>query len=622
MNRVMRILLSKNHPLFYQLRNKTIQHVKTSEYCGNNTKELNIDFTQLDPDKFGDLDEKFGNSAKLLKSELLSNDPDGYDSLEIKRGIKISLPAYERILAELFRKKPRNVAEMLKTYNDMAYDNRYKPSIYIYTMMITACAQVGYTKKALELFREMKQYDYKPTRAMVTSLFNACANCTLSKEYGLENLLKLREELDSSGYQYNLVNYNALVKAFAIFGDSENLELTLQEMKKKNIGTDLNTFNMFLVGSISDQKNGLYTAILAMKMILKSNLKLNADIFNLFLRCVRDCEIEDEQKLLEIFNKVQINKIKRKSNEEKHSLMERKQILEETLPNLLNEVTSNQNEILAIDFKSLSSPINRFVLFGGIKGFFKMMDLYQIKPDLKTLTIIIDLLPQDNCLEEIMALIDHYQLKPDICFYNVLIKKFAKTKNYQSCQILIQKLQENNIRPDIMTFSALAFSCHGVNDTKKLLEEMNLCHIIPNNQIMGIFINKACGQLNIRYLDFILDYFEQNSNLKLSKMDIERVDLALHKIKQEIINCDRNNIECKNIDVEKFNKILARFKELLKNVNIVINSNVWSQYEQNDYKSPKLQFHSTIKYMKKKIDIKMNRDNKQSKINYQNETDD
>src|SRR4051794_32196323 len=59
--------------------------------------EKQIDFSLLDPDKFGDLSYHYKESTsaaiirKPLKSESMKDEPDGYDKLEIKRGPKKSI---------------------------------------------------------------------------------------------------------------------------------------------------------------------------------------------------------------------------------------------------------------------------------------------------------------------------------------------------------------------------------------------------------------------------------------------------------------------------------------------------------------------------------------------------
>src|SRR5699024_6405956 len=140
--------------------------------------------------------------------EELDDDADGYDRLEIKRGIKTALLTHRRILNELLRERPINVRAMLEVHRTFIYEDRYEPSAGIYTMLIDACAQVGYTKKAVELFQEMKRFDLKPSNAAVTALFNACANCSYNKEYGLQKALYLRERLECGGHVFNDIQYN------------------------------------------------------------------------------------------------------------------------------------------------------------------------------------------------------------------------------------------------------------------------------------------------------------------------------------------------------------------------------------------------------------------------------
>ena len=182
------------------------------QLCSSSSSSgLKIDFSQFEPDNFGDLAQKLqrqqltkNSKPSTLKSERLPDDPDGYEQLEIKRGIKISLPGYERILEQIYKKRPLDLYRLLDTYRSMVYEDRYKPSRNIYTMIINACAKAGYTQKAFELYSEMKRYEYRPTRAMITALFNSCANLEHLEiaEPSLKNrdMFKMTKHLSSNPY--------------------------------------------------------------------------------------------------------------------------------------------------------------------------------------------------------------------------------------------------------------------------------------------------------------------------------------------------------------------------------------------------------------------------------------
>ncbi|XP_075679825.1 pentatricopeptide repeat-containing protein 1, mitochondrial [Dermatophagoides pteronyssinus] len=586
------------------------------QLCSSSPKV--IDFSQLEPDKFGDLVEKFQQStttttnkikkSKPLKSERLAEDQDGYDRLEIKRGIKISLPGYERMIEEVYRRRPRNLGRLLEIYRQMVYDDRYKPNRNIYTMLINACAQAGYTRKAFELFDEMKRYDYQPTRAMITALFNACANCPMDsstgddQNYGLNLAIKLRDELDSNGFHYNQTHYNVMIKVFALFDDQPNIDSTIAQMKRHRIEPNQDTYCMLLMGAIQQPKNGLYIATELMRKILHNQPKISLNVapFNLFLRSIRDCRFESETKVKQLVD----NSANTKSlvPQSTNKLPMKQSEIPNNLPNLL---INNQSDIVSIDFQSLDSVTNRFLLFGGIDGFLQLMQHYRVEPNLKTFTLMAELLADHHeCFELIQKALDRYNQRSDVCLYNVFIKIYAKNKNREKCEQMIREMQREQLRPDIMTFGALAFACTKMNDARKFLDEMKQCSIRPNNNVMGTLINLACGHKDLHYVQFLLSYMDKH-NLKLTIMDIERIEIMLNYYREQTVDADRNNQSIPLKIRQSIAEVNRQFRQMLKNTTIELDTNVWSQWKQNDHIVQKSKYHSSISYMKEKINLRL-----------------
>lgn len=592
--------------------------------------EQDIDFSKLNPDKFGDL---YAQSRAIkdapLKSDSLRDDPDGYDELTIKRGPKKSMAAYERIIKEEYYRKPRDIRKLLKLHREYIYEDRYIPPRTFYLWFINACAQVGYTKKAIELLHEMKRFDLTPTKGTVTALFNACANCTGSTEYGLEQTKKLREYFELSGYEFNDIHYNAIIKAFAKLGDMKSAYHTLDVMKEKGHDTSLETYSMLLMGCIADRQNGLVHGVDVWNRILESNQQLQVHVFNLFLRCIRDCRIESEKSLLKLCKQGVKNR-RMLDSRKKIPLLERKKSGPESeistevslseklkLPNLLTG--ENLDQIVSIDFNSLAYSRNRFLLFGGAENFLQLMQSYQVKPNMKTITLIVELLQAEECLETTLNILDQLKLKPDIFLFNVIMKKVGKQSSPEKCKLVLAAMHERNIKPDIMTFGALAFACRSMELGRQILLDMKACGVAPNQFILGTLINNACFKQDLYFLNFLLDYIHR-TNFQMSLIDFEQIQLCLDNVKQDITSLDRNNVAISSVVVNDYERARIKFQRLSRQTSIEPDTHVWKQFESEDPEPQKEKFNTVVKYMKKKIDVKMGRE--ETIPDYNDEIDD
>ncbi|KAI2808710.1 Pentatricopeptide repeat-containing protein 1, mitochondrial [Blomia tropicalis] len=577
--------------------------------------EKETDFTGLDPDKFGNFAEKYNRTRMKyrLKAENEPDDEDGYDKIEIKRGVKKSIDAYIRILNELRREKPPNVAKMLELHRQFVYEDRYIPHHQLYDTLISVCADVGFTQKAIELYKEMKMFKLEPRKPVVTMLINACANCTHTPQYGLEQVAKLRDDLEMNGYQFNGLQYNVLIKAYARLGQMETAVSTLEEMKTKKCSIKPETYSMLLMGYINDKNRGLFGATNLFSKVVSVS-RLDVHLVNLFLRCVRECQITPKH-LLQLCSGQSSNKEteKTKSDNIVESSLPRVQEtgnqvilpIATSPPNILTG--DNINQIVSIDHSSLIYAENRFLLFGGVQGFTQMMDTHLVRPNLKTITLFIDLMDLKNIVEESRNLLKRYGLKADIYLYNVLIKRLAKKGKYNQCQEVIRSMQSDSIQPDIMTFGALTFTCNEIKYAKRLLNQMAEFGIVANDKILGSLINIACSQRNLEYVLFLLEYI-QKEKLSLSKIDVEQIDLLLKHFHAEISNNERRNLPVEKKIKELYEQVQFKFKSMIKNTNIVTDSHPWTQFRSSPIVSKKAKLNSFVSYMERKKDIKLRKE--------------
>lgn len=624
----------------------------TTSRCYNNERkpvlprakvEENVhNWSELDPDKFGNLASANRTQLKTitpLRSETsIPDDKDGYDKLEIKRGPKISLDGYYRMLNEILHRKPLNVREMIKLHRQFIYEDRYKPTKKFYTAVVTACARVGYTKKAIELFEEMKGFKLLPTQACVTSLLNACANCHPSEQaYGLEQTRYLREQFELLGYELNEVQYNVLIKAFARLNDQKAALETLEEMMSKGRKVDNVTFGMLLMGCINNKKEGMLEAIRVFQKLLETSADIDVYAFNLLLRATRDCEVGTPEQLKQLCAPPQQTKLKeskqsRKTKkimpkEEKQSdvdiqlasVADSSQTTTSLLPNLLTG--DNLDQIVAINFETLYKT-NRIALLGGTDGVLKLMARHKVRPNLKTLTLLAEL---NNVIHwrQLVNLAAENKIKLDTCFFNVLLKNASKIRAVQ--EEIIAHMTSTSLQPDIMTFGALTFGCAKVGRAARLLKDMEQIGVKPNEPIMASLVNNACFTEDLEYIFYLLGYF-QRKELELPTSSIEQIDVLLKKIETSIAKAQRrgNTNEITPELVESHTKVLNLFKSMMKSQKVVVGEHPWAQFEDDDVKpvKGKDEFHAIVRMMKKKMDIKQGKSEQKEIIDYNDEIDD
>lgn len=477
------------------LPDKNIQNNKTKFKT-----EANLTFLE-DPDTFGTL------SHKLINRELPEDDDD---VTEEKYTQNIPLPSQKlttRQYADLIKQylKHKRLKEAINVLEvRMIQDDRVKPENYIFNILIGACADVGYTKKAFKLFNDMKRRGLKPTGDTYTCLFTACANSPWPVD-GLKNAKHLRQLMFEKGIEPNLTNYNAMIKAFGRCGDLPTAFQIVDEMKSKNISLRVHTLNHLLAACISDKNNGLRHALIVWRKLLQLREKPNIYSFNLMLRCVKDCNlgtIEDIQELIDVVQKTiiiapqkpkimlkgskspalaaprsssdtpaQNNAIKesqhtsKTQNDDDNVLKQESTDIvtaedsvkielvncsnqlvtteqERSVPNLLSKCP-NMGEVLSL--QQVSTVQDKFAIIGGQDDFLKELAVYSVKPDIKTFTQMLMVLDDNKAAElKLLEQMKSANVRADIDFYNMLIKKRCMRSDYEDAKEVREIIKKEN----------------------------------------------------------------------------------------------------------------------------------------------------------------------------------
>ncbi|XP_037302134.1 LOW QUALITY PROTEIN: pentatricopeptide repeat-containing protein 1, mitochondrial-like [Manduca sexta] len=524
--------------------------------------EENLVFLE-DPDTFGTLS-RFSNHKNIPQDEGDEKESDFLENVPLKSQ-KLTIKQYADIIKQYVKlKRLKEAIDVLEVR--MLQVDRVKPENYIYNILIGACADVGYTKKAFKLFNEMKRRGLKPTGDTYTCLFHACSNSPWAAD-GLKNAKHLRELMIEKGVDPNLTNYNAMIKAFGRCGDLTTAFKIVDEMIAK-IKIRVHTFNHLLQACISDKENGLRHALIVWRKMLRSREKPNIYSFNLILKCVKDCQLGNKANIEELIgiiqeqitiddkkNILQIESVNQDTTaidtqllvaktppieiQDDVGLVENKKVVpyngqheiqmqivnridkaninERFVPNLLSK-TLKMDQVL--NLQEVHTLQEKFAIVGGQEDFLEEMNACFVKPDIKTLTQMLPLLEEtveaENKLLETMKKLE---INADIDFYNMLIKKRCLRSDYEAAfdvKEIIKKEakyresryrlnKKKRLHVNIMTYGVLAMACKTRSKSEALINEMREEQIKINIQILGTLLRQGTAHVDIDYVLYIMD---------------------------------------------------------------------------------------------------------------------
>uniref|UniRef100_A0A8C6Y4T7 Pentatricopeptide repeat domain 1 n=1 Tax=Naja naja TaxID=35670 RepID=A0A8C6Y4T7_NAJNA len=285
----------------YKLHKRDLEEmVRSSEAL---SKEEEEEEEKFDADEnFGLLTQKYppkpfsqASSADFHNVRLQTKEEEEEEELEIKpRWGQRNTPYWYFLQCKALIKKNK-LAEALELFEvQMMKEEHLSPEEFNYTVLIGGCGRVGYLKKALRLYNDMKKRGLTPTIATYTALFNACAE-TPWKDSGLQSALKLRQELIQKGIELNPIAYRALLKCCALCSDLRMCLEILKEIVGNGHQITTDTFNILLMGCINDKENGFRYALQVWQQMAKLNLKPDLYTYNLMLTAAKYCGIGDSE---------------------------------------------------------------------------------------------------------------------------------------------------------------------------------------------------------------------------------------------------------------------------------------------------------------------------------------
>ncbi|KAF3813907.1 pentatricopeptide repeat-containing protein 1, mitochondrial isoform X2 [Mirounga leonina] len=517
--------------------------------------------------------------------------------------------------------KEGKLAEALDLFErQMLKEERLQPLECNYTVLIGGCGRAGYLKKAFRLYNDMKKRDLEPSDATYTALFNVCAESPW-KDSALQSALKLRQQLQARNFQLNLKTYHALLKMAAMCADLRMCLDVFKEIVQKGHAVTEETFSYLLMGCIQDKKTGFRYALQVWRQMLSLGLQPSQHGYNLLLGAARDCGLGDPEVASALLLRPREETVtlqplarefwaKRRARArlgdgmsvklhvealERQLFLEPSQVLEglpeprkaralskaqpevetKTEPDRMVALTSLAPEAsrwgleanlltlgavppAVVSFGTVTTPADRLALMGGLEGFLGKMAEHGLRPNIKTLTLLAEVVePGSPAESSLLTVLDTYQVEADMTFFNTLMRKKSKLGDLEGAKALLPLLAERGLTPNLQTFCGLATGCHRPADGLQLLADMKKSHVTPNTHIYSTLINAALKKLDYTYLINILKHM-RCSSVPVNEVVIRQLEFAA----QYPPSFDR--YKEKNTYLEKIDGFRAYYKQWLK----------------------------------------------------------
>ncbi|XP_068593555.1 pentatricopeptide repeat-containing protein 1, mitochondrial [Cebidichthys violaceus] len=451
--------------------------------------------------------------------------------------------------------KENKLQEALDVFTrDMLEGERLQPEEINFTVLIGGCGRAGHLKKAFRLYNDMKKRGLEATDATYTALFNACAESP-SKQAGLQQALKLEQELRRKNYPLSTITYHALLKTHAITNHLQACIHTLREMLQNGHAVTQETFHYLLMGCLKDKQTGFRLALQVWRQMLRSGILPDSKNYNLLLRTARDCGIGDPALAAGVllrpdrkYERERVSRVKSESGRKDVidiDLLERQLFIQpdphndsqqdsrgsescitdsahlvpvrqigtaslpvdvagdSLAPNLLDLYEGKRGGVVSLG--TVDGASDRLALIGGATGFLDKMAANGLSPDLRTVTLLADTMePGHQSLQTLLKVSKLHKVKLDAAFFNTAIRRAARAGDLEEAKAVLSVMRQRHVNVDVQTFGSLALGCERQQDGLQLLKDMEEAGLRPNVQVFSALIGRASRRLDFVYLKTML----------------------------------------------------------------------------------------------------------------------
>lgn len=557
--------------------------------------------------------------AKHIDAEVEQDEP--YHFRFRTRHRKSNTPYWYLLQCKKLLKKDK-LSEALALFEvDMLKGERLQPEEYNYTVLIGGCGRAGYIKKAFKLYNDMKKRGLEPSGAAYTALFNACAESPW-KQLGLEQALKLRQELRRKNIPLNAITHHALLKTVARAGDLKACFQVLREMLQSGQAITQETFQYLLMCCVEDKEQGFRLALQVWHQMLTAGIKPDVQNYNILLRAARDCGIGDPALASKLLLRGQEeSELPAQRRGQRSRLREgacppepldvdafERRVLTDTasdltrptldstethpipassspclspslqpappspsVPNLLDPSTCH-SDVVAL--ATASNASDRLALIGDLDGFLSKMSDEGLKPTVKTLTLLADVTePSSQSVHSLIQVANQGGVKLDVGFFNTLIRRAAKVGDVEGAKAAKALMLERKLRVNARTFCSMALTCRTQKDGLQLLADMETCGVTANAHVFSALIGQATRRLDYVWLHELL--------LQMHQMQVSPNDVIIKQLEfaaQYPPTYDQ--YKSKNTYLDKINGFRGFYKQWLEFTPAQETPHPWEKYHQ------------------------------------------
>lgn len=459
-----------------------------------------------------------------------------------------------------------------------------------YHSIIEAYGMLGRIDKSVEILSEMVDNDFLPDTYTIQVLLMGCAS---QKETGLSLALRLFKRMKFFDLKPDERIYNTLARCIRDcgLGPPELLKETISELPA------LSTLNERL------KNQEFITKITKKEQHVRDRLAWQPSIQELvdsFRKVVHASGVRKFDQPIALVDNSPTNEspsqralMKRVEIQEKEKALslefERLPLLTSShkYPNLLSDDhLVLLSRIQSINMSQVRTRSGKLSLFGDLHGFLEAMTKDNCKPTRTTFMLLLQCLERDPVIYlEFLRLAQDYKINMDAYFFDHLIEaicqNFRDRKRRDLATQIMDEMAARNIKPTILTYESLAYSCDTWKQAEKLIDDVKNCGCVVGLTMIAKLFRCATHRQDFLYLNNLFQLGWEHK-FKPTKSLIEKIEEIRLNAEELLLKNERGELRHdESIDEQylsearKFTKKSARWLDAVT----VHNPHPWAQYE-------------------------------------------